>query len=170
MGRDYTPTFWNQTIFDAFGTNGLGSSLNVRQLYGGTRQDNSIGYFLPANPRRLLWTVMASANEGATSLDRRAAMSVAASASLRVLLTSRSLPANCASAQPILPTVVASGAIPAGTVSAVAGAEDGARNLERRRSWDFGFFKLLGLLQRGQASQRKGEDGVGQRCDPIRPS
>ena len=32
LGRDYTPTFWNQTIFDAFGTNGLGSSLNVRQL------------------------------------------------------------------------------------------------------------------------------------------
>ena len=26
LGRDYTPTFWNQTIFDAFGTNGLGSS------------------------------------------------------------------------------------------------------------------------------------------------
>ena len=36
LGRDYTPTFWNQTIFDAFGTNGLGSSSNVRQLYGGT--------------------------------------------------------------------------------------------------------------------------------------
>jgi predicted porin len=48
LGRDYTPTFWNQTIFDAFGTNGLGSSINVRQLYGGTRQDNSIGYFLPS--------------------------------------------------------------------------------------------------------------------------
>src|SRR3954468_16172170 len=24
LGRDYTPTFWNMTIFDAFGTNGLG--------------------------------------------------------------------------------------------------------------------------------------------------
>ena len=33
LGRDYRPDFWNQTIFDAVGTNGLGSSLNVRQLY-----------------------------------------------------------------------------------------------------------------------------------------
>jgi len=57
LGRDYTPDFWNQTIFDAFGTNGLGSSLNVRRigapvgqgLYAGTRRDNSIGYFLPSN-------------------------------------------------------------------------------------------------------------------------
>ncbi|HUP06371.1 MAG TPA: porin [Caldimonas sp.] len=49
LGRDYTPDFWSQTIYDAFGTNGLGSSLNVRQLYAGTRRDNSIGYFLPSN-------------------------------------------------------------------------------------------------------------------------
>src|SRR4051794_6397517 len=49
LGRDYTPTFWNMTLFDAFGTNGLGSSTNVRQLYNGTRQDNTIGYFLPSN-------------------------------------------------------------------------------------------------------------------------
>jgi len=49
LGRDYTPDFWSQTIYDAFGTNGLGSSLNVRQLYAGTRRDNSIGYLLPSN-------------------------------------------------------------------------------------------------------------------------
>jgi len=50
-GRDYTPTFWNNTIFDAFGTNGLGDSSNVLQLATTTfvRADNSIGYFLPSN-------------------------------------------------------------------------------------------------------------------------
>src|SRR5678816_4113552 len=32
LGRDYTPTFWNNTIFDAFGTNGLGDSTGVLQL------------------------------------------------------------------------------------------------------------------------------------------
>src|SRR6516225_8563849 len=26
LGRDYTPTYWNNTIFDAFGTNGIGDS------------------------------------------------------------------------------------------------------------------------------------------------
>ena len=29
LGRDYTATFWNATIFDPFGTNGLGSSGNI---------------------------------------------------------------------------------------------------------------------------------------------
>ena len=51
LGRDYTPTFWNNTIFDAFGTNGLGDSSHVLQLATTTfvRADNSVGYFLPSN-------------------------------------------------------------------------------------------------------------------------
>jgi predicted porin len=72
LGRDYTPTFWNQTIFDAFGTNGLGSSTNVRQAYGGTRQDNSIGYFLPSNLGGFYGQVMGGAAEGGSSADRAA--------------------------------------------------------------------------------------------------
>ncbi len=72
LGRDYTPTFWNQTIFDAFGTNGLGSSLNVRQAYSGTRQDNSIGYFLPSNLGGFYGQAMVGASEGGTSGDRAA--------------------------------------------------------------------------------------------------
>jgi predicted porin len=70
LGRDYTPDFWNQTIFDAFGTNGLGSSLNVRQLYNGTRRDNSIGYFLPSNIGGVYGQAMVSASEGGTNQDR----------------------------------------------------------------------------------------------------
>jgi predicted porin len=72
LGRDYTPTFWNMTIFDAFGTNGLGSSLDVRQLYNGTRQDNTIGYFLPTNLGGLYGQAMVGANEAGTSGDRPA--------------------------------------------------------------------------------------------------
>jgi predicted porin len=51
LGRDYTPTFWNDTIFDAFGTNGLGDSSHVLQLGTSTfvRADNAVQYFLPAN-------------------------------------------------------------------------------------------------------------------------
>lgn len=54
LGRDYTPQFWNLTIFDPFGTNGVGTSaLLVNQNASGTdpvavRASNSIGYFLPA--------------------------------------------------------------------------------------------------------------------------
>jgi predicted porin len=66
LGRDYTPHFWNWTIFDPFGTQGVGSATNIINGAGtGTsgltgaaglvsvptlvRASNSIGYFLPAN-------------------------------------------------------------------------------------------------------------------------
>ena len=64
LGRDYTPTFWNDTVFDPFGTVGSGASLTSMLLGGsgtaGTitnlvanpnyvRAPNSISYFLPPN-------------------------------------------------------------------------------------------------------------------------
>jgi len=69
LGRDYTPTFWNDTIFDPFGTNGVGSNaieqtigssiLNSNPLLAAAlgitgngnyvRANNTIGYFLPSN-------------------------------------------------------------------------------------------------------------------------
>jgi predicted porin len=71
LGRDYVPTFWNLTVFDPFGTVGVGANLAHKwRLYapsfnaagtaltgGGTsswdpnyvRANNMIGYFLPAN-------------------------------------------------------------------------------------------------------------------------
>ena len=66
LGRDYTPTFWNQTNYDAFGTVGLGNSLNVAQLTSNTfvRADNSISYFLPAGIGGLFGQVMVAAGEG----------------------------------------------------------------------------------------------------------
>ena len=65
LGRDYTPTFWNHTVFDPFGTNGVGSQTNLMvaqnatsgangtQVFDGgaatlVRASNSVGYFLPA--------------------------------------------------------------------------------------------------------------------------
>jgi predicted porin len=51
VGRDYTPTFWNYTIFDPFGTNSVGSTINAYTGGANTfvRASNSIGYFLPGN-------------------------------------------------------------------------------------------------------------------------
>jgi len=63
LGRDYVPTFWNDTVFDPFGTNGVGTNA-VSTSGGGTilgqalglssngnyvRANNTVGYFLPAN-------------------------------------------------------------------------------------------------------------------------
>jgi predicted porin len=66
LGRDYTPSFWNLTVFDPFGTNGAGTTLTLTGPAGGlgvagagfepvgtrgviVRASNSIDYFLPAN-------------------------------------------------------------------------------------------------------------------------
>ena len=54
LGRDYTPTFWNHTVFDVFGTNGVGSSINTLSVLNSgastsVRANNTFGYFLPGN-------------------------------------------------------------------------------------------------------------------------
>jgi predicted porin len=85
LGRDYTPTFWNDTVFDPFGTNGVGTNLISTAntgfgtwLGGGTtsvpgftnvtgsnyvRSSNSIGYFLPPNLGGFYGQVMYAFNE-----------------------------------------------------------------------------------------------------------
>ena len=79
LGRDYTPTFWNHTVFDPFGTNGIGAQTNLMTPFGvpsvlnnfGTgngattlvRANNSIGYFLPAMGG-LYGQLMVAAGEG----------------------------------------------------------------------------------------------------------
>lgn len=62
LGRDYTPTFWNMTVFDPFGTNGVGSNIGHKVKLAGAsstaagvvdpayvRSNNMVQYFLPAN-------------------------------------------------------------------------------------------------------------------------
>src|ERR1700741_4278868 len=68
LGRDYTPTFWNDTVFDPFGALGVGTNListvntNLHTARGAgapviglggsdnyVRASNSVGYFLPPN-------------------------------------------------------------------------------------------------------------------------
>ena len=70
LGRDYTPTFLNKTVFDPFGTNGLGSDLNLATALGSgattlVRASNSVGYFLPAMGG-LYGQIMLAAGEGVT--------------------------------------------------------------------------------------------------------
>jgi len=78
VGRDYVPSFWNDTVFDPFGSNGVGASLifsasgftsqgattngfagNFTQI----RASNSIGYFLPPNLGGFYGQVMYVFNE-----------------------------------------------------------------------------------------------------------
>jgi predicted porin len=52
LGRDYSPQFWNLTVFDPFGTNGIGTTQTLGSIVTGVtavRASNTIGYFLPGN-------------------------------------------------------------------------------------------------------------------------
>jgi predicted porin len=53
LGRDYTPHFWNTTVYDPFGTNGVGSANTFGMLGAAAnvstavRSNNAISYFTP---------------------------------------------------------------------------------------------------------------------------
>jgi predicted porin len=72
LGRDYTPTFWNHTLFDLFNTVGVAAQTNLHAganpLASGagtfTRANNTIGYFLPSGLGGLYGQVMVAAGEG----------------------------------------------------------------------------------------------------------
>jgi len=73
LGRDYTNSFSTKATYDAYGANGMGTSLN---MYAGTvaglgsgaatvvRANNMVGYFLPGNLGGLYGSVQMSAGEG----------------------------------------------------------------------------------------------------------
>jgi len=80
LGRDYTATFWNWTVFDPFGTNGVGAATNIalgtdlqRGLAGTTygtlvRANNMVAYVLPGGTQAaagLYGQVQIAAGEGA---------------------------------------------------------------------------------------------------------
>lgn len=69
LGRDYTPDFWNHTLYDPFGTNGVGNSTNTFGALNGStalvRASNTIGYLLP-NLGGVFGQVQVQAAEGAT--------------------------------------------------------------------------------------------------------
>jgi predicted porin len=77
LGRDYTPSFWNDAIYDPFAVGGIGVNLIISALlinpaggatgFGGNttpiRASNSIGYFLPPNIGGFYGQVMYGFNE-----------------------------------------------------------------------------------------------------------
>ena len=83
LGRDYTPTFWNDAVFDPFTSNGVGINLIATASGFNTpgqaasgfqsnpnylRASNSVGYFLPPSLGGVYGQVMYTFNE-ATKRD-----------------------------------------------------------------------------------------------------
>ena len=148
LGRDYKPSFWNTTIFDAFGTNGLGESNAARFLYPGVRTDNAIQYFLPANLGGFYGQAMVAASEGGTTnagvgSDRVGARVYGAR------LGFAAGPFDVAGAYEtqrfgVASTVGAVGAVnPGGLVFAILPGQS-QKTWNVGGAYDFGFLKLLG--------------------------
>jgi len=56
LGRDYTPQFWSETVYDPFGTNGVGTTLTFgKGGLTGVRASNSIAYLSPSMSGVKLW-------------------------------------------------------------------------------------------------------------------
>jgi predicted porin len=151
LGRDYKPTFWNNTVFDPFGTNGQGTNVlqNVVSIAtGGTglsfdsdnvRQSNTVGYFLPANLGGIYGQVQYGFDEKVKLTDPVAAATPAA-------YDSRSgdyIGGRIGYAAGPFDIAVAAGQ---GTIASnyIAGFDSTNTTYNIGASWDFGFMKLFG--------------------------
>jgi predicted porin len=69
LGRDLNPSFYNLSIFDPFGTCGVGSGFNLATNLGSgaatlLRTDNAVAYLLPSNLGGLYGHLMVAPGEG----------------------------------------------------------------------------------------------------------
>jgi len=58
LGRDYTPQFWSFTVYDPFGTNGVGTTQALNSSGGGqtiVRASNSIAWISPSMSGFVVW-------------------------------------------------------------------------------------------------------------------
>lgn len=150
LGRDYVPTFWNTTIFDAFGTNGIGSSLNT-QRFVHVRQDNSIQYFLPSNIGGFYGQVMAAAGESAVENGTPSSLDKAARY-LGGRLGFAAGPFDIAGS-------VARETYGGGANGIVGGTGESLTVYNLGGAWDFGGFKLMGYAQRAKQGNARETTG-----------
>lgn len=153
LGRDYTPTFWTQDVYDPFGTNGLGSNFNVAQFLTSTavRADNSIGYFLPSNLGGFYGQAMVAAGEGGV-------VSATAANPGRYMGARLGFAAG--------PFDVSGSYAQQKYTFAIPGVVDADGKVDTYNiggSWDFGFLKLMGFINRDKAdhgNETRGEIGA----------
>ncbi|ROZ75027.1 porin [Ramlibacter sp. WS9] len=138
LGRDYTPQFWNLTIFDPFFTLGVGSTQTIGSIITGAtaaRASNSIGYLLPPNLGGFYGQVQAYLGENNTG---PVTQDDGKGAAVRVGLESG--PFNVAVA-----------------VSRTEYATGNVRQNNVAGQWTFGFGKVMGQITRDRAGAVDGK-------------
>ncbi|MBI5276425.1 MAG: porin [Burkholderiales bacterium] len=151
MGREYTPQFWNLTVFDPFGTNGVGTTQTLNSIITGVtavRASNAIQYSLPRNLGGFYGQAMMYLGEnlktGAATEDDGAGYGV------RVGFASG--PFNVALA-----------------LSRTEYAAGDVRQNNIGGQWDFGVAKLMGHISRDEAGATDGRGWLIGGLVPVGP-
>jgi predicted porin len=183
LGRDYVPTFWNHTVFDPFGTNGVGtnliqtaSSFNTTGGAGGfggdnnqVRASNSVGYFLPPNLGGFYGQVMYSFHEnngyspGTATPPGVNAFGVVNPGVAATTRAGRYVGGRVGYANGPLDVAVAYGSSTTADQFYV-GTTDRVKTANLGASYDFGVVKLFGEVSRSR-NERDTETFVGARPD-----
>jgi predicted porin len=68
LGRDFAPSYLNNSAFDPFGNRGAGKAMTYNNIGDTVRNSNSIGYFLPAGLGGFYGTVQYAFGEAASNV------------------------------------------------------------------------------------------------------
>ena len=170
MGRDYTPAFWNYTVFDPFGTNGVGTNIVLTTYIGGVtaaglgtssggatsvRASNSIQYLTPG----------CQTPAGCTGFYGQAMYAMGENASPAANSNDgRHIGFRAGYAQGPFNVALGYGKTSSNAAAAVAGASpiiDGNFNeWNIGGSYDFGVAKLIGQYNRQNQDDANGTVGV----------
>lgn len=155
-GRDNIPTFWNDTVYDPFGTNGVGTNLifaaanfNTAGGAGGfggnpnsVRSSNSVAYFLPPNLGGFYGQVQYGLPE--TTRYDPGTLTPAVANNAR---TGRYLGGRFGYLNGPFDVAIAAGNSTVGD-NFFAGSTDSVKTLNLGASYDFGTVKLMGEVSR----------------------
>ncbi|MEJ7685746.1 MAG: porin [Variovorax sp.] len=167
LGRDYTPTFWNDTVFDPFGTNGVGTNListanasfgawgagsatttvpGITNVTGSNyvRASNTVGYFLPPNLGGFYGQLMYGFHERDSFSP-----GVVTPGTLNTARTGRYVGGRFGFANGPLDVAVSYGNSTIGD-NYFAGTTNTVKTLNLGASYDFGVVKLFGELSQAK--------------------
>jgi predicted porin len=167
LGRDYTPTFWNDTVFDPYGTVGVGTNLiSVARAYVGTaptgavpgiatgngdpqyvRSNNTVGYFLPPNLGGIYGQLMYAFGEQPNANGNGGGVSSGRYIGGRLGYANGPLDVAIAYAETIISDsdAAASGAVFGGPGAyPIPGIDVKLQSANLAASYDFGVVKLMG--------------------------
>ena len=160
VGRDYTSTFYNLSVFDPYGYNGVGTTvLAARSLLATTtpvqvRVSNAIGYFLPAKLGGFYGQAQYYLGENL----RNGAANEDDGRGFNFRLGYATGPFNVAAAFNKI------------DVTSAAGVATDVKTVNIGGQWDFGVAKLMGSWQRDrQAGVASGRGGLVGAVVPVGP-